>query len=156
MCHSEVRPVGVISCYGRSTSRTGPVKDVAVVAYCRTGIARATRGALNQTHGIPLTAHVLRHGAKRAGIDPAEVEDVVLGCGRPEGATGHNIARNAALEARAAWRRRVSRALGMKSAPSLLLMLVVVAGGCASRRPVASRAALPSSIARVYRARIAF
>jgi acetyl-CoA acetyltransferase len=75
------------------------MKDIAVVAYCRTGIARATRGALNQTHGIPLTAHVLRHAVKRAGIDPAEVEDVVVGCGLPEGATGHNIARNAALEA---------------------------------------------------------
>src|SRR2546428_12351907 len=99
MCHSEVRPVGVISCYGRSTSRSGPMKDVAVVAYCRTGIARATRGALNQTHGIPMTAHVLRRAVKRAGIDPAEVEDVVVGCGLPEGATGHNIARNAALEA---------------------------------------------------------
>src|SRR5256885_8779787 len=57
------------------------MKDVAVVAYCRTGIARATRGALNQTHGIPMTAHVLRHAVKRAGIDPAEVEDVVVGCG---------------------------------------------------------------------------
>src|SRR5689334_13865881 len=75
------------------------MKDVAVVAYCRTGIARATRGALNQTHGIPLTAHVLRQAVKRAGIDPAEVEDVVVGCGLPEGATGHNVARNAALEA---------------------------------------------------------
>src|SRR5690348_7674873 len=75
------------------------MRDVAVVGYCRTGIARATRGALNQTHGIPLTAHVLRHAVKRAGIDPAEVEDVVVGCGLPEGATGHNIARNAALEA---------------------------------------------------------
>src|SRR5712691_2532419 len=75
------------------------MKDVAVVAYCRTGIARATRGALNHTHGIPMTAHVLRHAVKRAGIDPAEVEDVVVGCGLPEGATGHNIARNAALEA---------------------------------------------------------
>src|SRR5882762_3551111 len=75
------------------------MKDVAVVAYCRTGIARATPGALNQTHGIPMTAHVLRQAVKRAGIDPAEVEDVVVGCGLPEGATGHNIARNAALEA---------------------------------------------------------
>ena len=37
------------------------MKDVAVVSYCRTGIARAVRGALNRTHGIPLTAHVLRH-----------------------------------------------------------------------------------------------
>src|SRR2546427_7367544 len=75
------------------------MKDVAVVAYCRTGIARAVRGALNQTHGIPMTAHVLRHAVERAGIDPTEVEDVVVGCGLPEGATGHNIARNAALEA---------------------------------------------------------
>ncbi len=75
------------------------MRDVAVVSYCRTGIAKATRGALNQTHGIPLTAHVLRHAAERARIDPGEVEDVVIGCGLPEGATGHNIARNAALEA---------------------------------------------------------
>jgi acetyl-CoA C-acetyltransferase len=75
------------------------VKDVAVVAYCRTGIARARRGALNQTHGIPMTAHVLRHAVTRAGIDPKEIEDVVVGCGLPEGATGHNVARNAALEA---------------------------------------------------------
>jgi acetyl-CoA C-acetyltransferase len=75
------------------------MKDVAVVAYCRTGIARARRGALNQTHGIPMTAHVLRHAVTRAGIDPKEIEDVVVGCGLPEGATGHNVARNAALEA---------------------------------------------------------
>ncbi len=75
------------------------MKDVAVVAYCRTGIAKAGRGALNQTHGIPMAAHVLRTVVERAGIEAAEVEDVVLGCGLPEGATGHNIARNAALEA---------------------------------------------------------
>ncbi len=75
------------------------MRDVAVVAYCRTAIAKAQRGALNQTHGIPLAAHVLRNAAERAGIEGAEVEDVVLGCGLPEGATGHNLARNAALEA---------------------------------------------------------
>jgi acetyl-CoA C-acetyltransferase len=75
------------------------MKDVAVVGYCRTGIAKAGRGALNQTHGIPMAAHVLRQAVERARIEPAEVEDVVLGCGLPEGATGHNIARNAALEA---------------------------------------------------------
>ena len=74
------------------------MKDVAIVGYCRTGIAKAGRGALNQTHGIPIAAHVLRQAVERARIDPAEVEDVVLGCGLPEGATGHNIARNAALE----------------------------------------------------------
>ena len=75
------------------------MKDVAVVGYCRTGIAKATRGALNQTHGIPLAAHVLRQVVERARIDPGEVEDVVLGCGLPQGATGHNIGRTAAIEA---------------------------------------------------------
>jgi len=75
------------------------MRDVAVVSYCRTGIAKAQRGALNQTHGIPLAAHVLKGAVARAGVDAAEIEDVVLGCGLPEGATGHNVARNAALEA---------------------------------------------------------
>src|SRR5262249_21196318 len=71
----------------------------AVVSYCRTGIAKAQRGALNQTHGIPLAAHVMKEAITRARIEAGEVEDVILGCGLPEGATGHNIARNAALEA---------------------------------------------------------
>ena len=75
------------------------MKTVAVVSYCRTGIAKANRGALNLTHGIPLTAHVLRTAVQRAGIEAAEVEDVVIGCGLPEGATGHNIARTSALAA---------------------------------------------------------
>ncbi len=46
-----------------------------------------------------MTAHVLRHAVTRARIEAGEVEDVVVGCGLPEGATGHNIARNAALDA---------------------------------------------------------
>jgi acetyl-CoA C-acetyltransferase len=75
------------------------MKDVAVVAYCRTGIGKAQRGALNNTHGIPMTAHVIDAALGRAGIARDEVEDVVIGCGLPEGATGHNIARNAALAA---------------------------------------------------------
>jgi acetyl-CoA C-acetyltransferase len=75
------------------------MKTVAVVSYCRTGIAKAARGALNQTHGIPMTAHVLRGALERAGVEAGEVEDVVVGCGLPEGATGHNVARNAALAA---------------------------------------------------------
>jgi acetyl-CoA C-acetyltransferase len=75
------------------------MKDVAIVSYCRTGIGKAQRGALNLTHGIPMTAHVLREAVKRAAIDGSEVEDVVVGCGLPEGATGHNIGRNAALAA---------------------------------------------------------
>jgi acetyl-CoA C-acetyltransferase len=55
------------------------MKDVAVVAYCRTGIAKAGRGALNQTHGIPMAAHVLRNVVQRAGIDAAEVHRAVIG-----------------------------------------------------------------------------
>jgi acetyl-CoA C-acetyltransferase len=73
--------------------------DVAVIGYCRTGIAKAQRGALNQTHGIAMTSHVMQHAVKRAGIEAGEIEDVVIGCGLPEGATGHNLARNAALDA---------------------------------------------------------
>ena len=73
------------------------MKDVAIVSYCRTGIAKAQRGALNQTHGIPMAAHVMKEALARAKIEAGEIEDVVLGCGLPEGATGHNIARNAAL-----------------------------------------------------------
>ncbi len=75
------------------------MKDVAIVSYCRTGIAKATRGALNQTHGIAMASHVMKEAVARAKIEPAEIEDVVLGCGLPEGATGHNVARNAALYA---------------------------------------------------------
>ncbi|MBP6690051.1 MAG: thiolase family protein [Hyphomonadaceae bacterium] len=73
------------------------MKDVAIVSYCRTGIAKATRGALNQTHGIAMAAHVMKEAVARAKIEAGEIEDVVLGCGLPEGATGHNVARNAAL-----------------------------------------------------------
>jgi acetyl-CoA C-acetyltransferase len=73
------------------------MKDVAVVAYCRTGIAKAGRGALNATHGVPLAGHVLAKAVERAGIEAGEVEDVIMGCGLPEGYTGHNIARTSAL-----------------------------------------------------------
>jgi acetyl-CoA C-acetyltransferase len=75
------------------------LKDVAVVAYCRTGIAKATRGALNSTHAIPMAAHVMREAVARAEIEAGEIEDGILGRGPLEGATGHNIARNAALYA---------------------------------------------------------
>jgi len=72
-------------------------RDVAVVAYCRTAIARAVRGALNQTHGVAMLSHVLQHVVERARIEKAEVEDVIVGCGLPEGVTGHNIARTSTL-----------------------------------------------------------
>src|SRR5579875_1813060 len=73
--------------------------EAAIVAAARTPIGRAFRGAFNQTHGATLAGHVIEHAVQRAGVDPAEVEDVVLGCGLPEGATGHNVGRVAALRA---------------------------------------------------------
>src|SRR5690349_17377575 len=75
------------------------MRDVAVIGYCRTGIGKAGRGALNLTHGIPMAAHVLKEAVKRAGVEAREIGDVVMGCGLPEGATGHNIGRTSAIEA---------------------------------------------------------
>jgi acetyl-CoA C-acetyltransferase len=75
------------------------MSDAVIVSTARTPIAKAFRGAFNQTHGATLAGHVIRHAVARAGIEPGEVEDVILGCGLPEGATGHNIARLGALRA---------------------------------------------------------
>jgi acetyl-CoA C-acetyltransferase len=75
------------------------MREAVIVSTARTGIGRAFRGSLNKTHGATLAAHVIKNAVERAKIDPAEVEDVVLGCGLPEGATGHNIGRVAALRA---------------------------------------------------------
>ena len=74
-------------------------RQAVIVSTARTPIGRAYKGAFNDTHGAILGGHVVRQVVARAGLDPAEVEDVVLGCGRPEGATGANIARQAALVA---------------------------------------------------------
>ncbi|MSO65606.1 MAG: acetyl-CoA C-acyltransferase [Alphaproteobacteria bacterium] len=73
--------------------------DAVIVSTARTPIGKAFRGAFNFTPGIEMGGHVIGHAVDRAGIDPAEVEDVVMGCGYPEGATGRNIARQAALRA---------------------------------------------------------
>lgn len=73
--------------------------DAVIVSTARTAIGKAYVGALNNTHGAELGGHVIRHAVERAGIDPGEVEDVVLGCAMPEGATGNNIARQAAIRA---------------------------------------------------------
>ena len=73
------------------------MRDVAIVSTARTPIGKAYRGAFNATDGAELGGHVIRHAVARAGIDPAEVEDVILGCALPEGATGGNIARQAAI-----------------------------------------------------------
>ena len=73
--------------------------DAVIVSTARTPIGKAQRGAFNITHGAELGGHVIRMAVSRAGIDPASVEDVVMGCATPEGATGGNIARQAALRA---------------------------------------------------------
>jgi acetyl-CoA C-acetyltransferase len=73
--------------------------EAVIIATARTPIGRAYRGAFNNTHGAVLGGHVIQHAVERAGIDPAEVDDVVMGCGLPERATGQNIARLAAIRA---------------------------------------------------------
>jgi acetyl-CoA C-acetyltransferase len=73
--------------------------DAVIVSTARTPLCKSWRGAFNMTHGATLGAHVVRHAVSRAGIDPAEVEDVIMGCAHPEGATGANIARQIALRA---------------------------------------------------------
>ncbi len=71
--------------------------DAVIVSTARTPIGRAHRGSLNNTHGADLAGHVITAALARSGVDPAEVEEVILGCGYPEGATGGNVARHAAL-----------------------------------------------------------
>ncbi len=75
------------------------MREAAIVSVARTPIGRAFRGAYNQTPGATLAGHVVAEAMKRANVDPAEIEDVVMGCGLPEGATGNNIGRTAALRA---------------------------------------------------------
>ena len=75
------------------------MKQAVIVSTARSGLAKSFRGSLNQTHGATLGAHSVEHAISRAGIDPASVEDVLIGCATPEGATGGNIARQIALRA---------------------------------------------------------
>jgi acetyl-CoA C-acetyltransferase len=70
-----------------------------IVSTARTPLAKSWKGAFNMTHGATLGGHAIRHAVARAGIDPASVEDVLMGCANPEGATGWNIARQCALAA---------------------------------------------------------
>lgn len=75
------------------------MKDAVIVSTARTPIGKAYRGFLNDTHGSDIGAHAVLHAVQRAGIDPSEIEDVIMGAGNPEGATGSNIARQIALRA---------------------------------------------------------
>jgi acetyl-CoA C-acetyltransferase len=73
--------------------------DALIVSAARTGLAKSWRGALNMTHGATMGGHVVRHAIERAQVDPAAIDDVLIGCAYPEGATGANIARQIALRA---------------------------------------------------------
>jgi len=75
------------------------MNEAVIVSTARTALARSWKGALNLSHGATVGGHVVRHAVERAGVDPAEIEDVVMGCAWPEGATGSNIARQIALRA---------------------------------------------------------
>jgi acetyl-CoA C-acetyltransferase len=73
--------------------------DAVIVSTARTGLAKSWRGAFNMTHGATMGGHVVRHAIERAQASPGEVDDVLMGCAFPEGATGSNIARQIALRA---------------------------------------------------------
>ena len=70
-----------------------------IVSTARTPLAKSWKGSFNMTHGATLGGHAVQHAVQRAGIDPADIDDVIMGCANPEGATGMNIARQIALQA---------------------------------------------------------
>jgi len=73
------------------------MKRAVIVSTARTGLAKSLRGGFNETHGAVMAGHVIKHAISRAGLEAGEIEDVYLGCGFPEGATGNNIARESAI-----------------------------------------------------------
>jgi acetyl-CoA C-acetyltransferase len=75
------------------------LSEALIVATARTGLAKSWRGALNMTHGATMGGHVVQQALERAGVDPGAIEDVIMGCAYPEGATGANIARQIAIRA---------------------------------------------------------
>ncbi len=75
------------------------MREAVIVSTARTGLAKSWKGALNMTHGATMGGHVVKAALERARVEPGEVEDVIMGCANPEGATGSNIARQIALSA---------------------------------------------------------
>src|SRR6202789_2882910 len=73
------------------------MKEAVIVSTARTGLAKSMRGGFNMTHGAAMGGHAVQQAVARAGLDPKDVEDVFMGCANPEGATGFNIARLAAI-----------------------------------------------------------
>ncbi|MGQ0510028.1 MAG: acetyl-CoA C-acyltransferase, partial [Betaproteobacteria bacterium] len=73
--------------------------DAVIVSTARTPLCKSWRGAFNSTHGAKLGGHAVHAALERARVEPQEVEDVIMGCATPEGATGGNIARQIAVRA---------------------------------------------------------
>jgi len=73
------------------------MREAVIVSTARTGLAKSGRGGFNMTHGAAMGGHALKHAIERAKIEPGEVDDVIMGCGTPEGATGQNVGRLAAI-----------------------------------------------------------
>ena len=88
------------------------MSEAVIVSTARTGLAKSWKGAFNMTHGATLGGHVVKAAIERAGIDPGEIEDVVMGCAYPEGATGVNIAGRSSSSAMFTPRQRTSSTSG--------------------------------------------
>ena len=80
-------------------SRAATGREAVIDSTARTPLAKSWKGSFNMTHGATLGAHAVKAAVERAGVDPTSVEDVIMGCAYPEGATGNNIARQIALRA---------------------------------------------------------
>lgn len=75
------------------------MREAVIVSVARTAIGKAYRGAFNNTQGQALAGHAIAHAVERSQVDKEEIDDVVMGCGLPEGSTGYNVARQGALTA---------------------------------------------------------
>lgn len=75
------------------------MNDVVIVSTARTPLAKSWRGSFNLTHGATLAGHAIQHAVERAGVDGAEIDDVIMGCALPEGSTGNDVARMGAIRA---------------------------------------------------------
>ena len=69
------------------------MREAVIVSTARTPIGKAYRGAFNNTEAPTLGGHAVRHAVERAGLDPAEVDDVMMGCAMPQGTQGQNVGR---------------------------------------------------------------
>src|SRR5437667_11113455 len=93
------KPCTICPVLQKALPREDWMPEAVIVSTARTPIGRAYRGAFNDTQGQMLAGHVVAEAVRRAGVDPAEIEDVVLGAALQQGSSGYNIARQAAIRA---------------------------------------------------------